>query len=511
MKDMLKVLFTTDIPIYSTNSYFICGSSYLQFGSQQLNSNGSRTTITISGVGNYPGFIQNGTSGSAGYSNISIYNLIINSSASSLLGSSGWLCQTNYGRAAINNIIANCSSNGEVSSHGGGIAGAYTCADNATLTIQGCSSTGSIFLSAGGIVGETCAIGPGDILTIERCWSSGAIDINSGGITGNSCGINGGVISCANCYSTGVIGNSSGGIFGVTNGSNGTATATNCYSLGYIGSGCGGIFGGNAGLAGGLATAINCYSSGAIQSSAGGIFGGGYVTTSANHCYTSGVMSSANGGIWADSNYIGPTNYAEGVNANIGWNDTNAAVTLTGAPSTSLYGTTWTTVNGINTPYVLSFMGYSPYSLSLTTTANYSLVAGNSTPSPVVSGYTYSIIAINNVPPIDNITINSSTGIITANASTSGGTYTIIVYSSINPYSITVYTLHVTSAPPVTQTIPTMCCMPDNKMNGLCYPTINDLTIGNNVSRDIARCTPHLPLPSYSFYYSFVNKNNFNK
>jgi len=456
---VLPILFRTSLTISNAIFYFICGSAYLQFGRTDRNDDGSRPTITVSGVTNYPGFIQNGTATANGYSNTSIYNLIINSSASTLLTRGGWLGQAYYGKSASINTITNCSSNGAISSYSGGITGSYTCTGgNAALEIIGCGSTGAMTSYAGGIVGANCATygdqptSIRDTLTIQRCWSAGVITNNSGGITGYFCGTNGGVIVCRNCYSTGAITDNSGGIIGSTNGYNaGFVTVLNAYSRGTIGVNCGGIYGINAAQGNGVATTINCYSSGTINSTAGGIYGVGYnvQNVNANSCYTSGTMTSANGGIYAGSPLIGFGNYAEGVNANTGWQDVNAGRTLQGAkwpfpgPVPAYFTFTWRQPNGLNTPYVLTTMGYTPYVQPLTTTESSIVIAGQSSRVAFVPGYTYSILAINNESPLPGFTINATTGSITTSTSVAADDYIITVYSSNDSYSITSYTLTV--------------------------------------------------------------------
>jgi hypothetical protein len=448
----LPIIFKTDLTIYSSTFYFICNSQLLQFGSKTRNVNGSRATITVSGVTNYPGFIQNGTATTNGYNSTSIYNLIINSSSSTLLAYGGWLCQAYFGKTVYLNQVVNCSSNGTISSYSGGIVGAYAGSgeNDAVLTIEGCSSTGNILSYGGGIAGASSASGSLGNLTITRCWSSGTINDYSGGITGYDCSSNKGTLKIVNCYSIGAINNYSGGILGSTSGNGGTIYISNSYSRGSIGIYSGGIVGNNAGQGTSKVSINNCYSSGTIATTAGGIVANNYTLENVpvTYCYTSGTMTSPNGGIWAGIPLIGDTNYAEGVNQNLGWQDVHARTTLQGAPPSDSgvisYNYYWCQPNGLNTPYALSTMGYTPYSLVLTTNATSSIIAGQSTPAAVIPGYTYSFFAINNAPPLPGFTINSSTGAITVSNSVAEGYYNIIVYS-INglSYSITTYILRI--------------------------------------------------------------------
>ena len=177
---ILYIFFKTNLTITTSNFYFICNSALLQFGSQDRNADGSRATITVSSVADYPGFIQNGTATTNGYGTISIYNIIINSSASTLatggLIGSGWLGQSYYCKSATDNKIVNCASNGTIAANCGGIVGSNACTGgNATLEITGCSSTGTITSYAGGMVGRNCSANPSDSLTIQNWWKSGAI------------------------------------------------------------------------------------------------------------------------------------------------------------------------------------------------------------------------------------------------------------------------------------------------------------------------------------------------
>ena len=494
----LPVIFNTNCVLSGgTSNYFNCASQRLQFGSQTLNSNGTVTVFTINGITNYLGLINNLNSGTGtGYPNISIYNIqVVASNGSTLASGGGWIGQTTFANSASNNLIVNCSSTGTITGTSGGILGQSSGYNSATITIRGCYSTGDIGSSGGGIVGQSCAVNSG-VINIDRCWSSGSIGTNAGGMTGNSCGIQGGSINATNCYSTGTIGINAGGIFGITNGySTGTpstASATNCYSTGNINSG-GGIFGANAGTGGfGQAIATNCYSTGNITNG-GGIYGTTAATTTiATRCYTSGAVS-PNGGIWissSSSTFSGSTNnYAEGNNSSSGWNDTNARSVLTGLPGTYQYGTTWSKSSAtINTPFILTNSGYSPYSLVLSNAVSASLTGGDPTSTAIVPGYTHTLL--NSADPAISpyFTVNSSTGAITTSTSTPTGTYTLYIYSISNPYSITVYTLSVTQyvAPAVTTTTVVSCCQIPLDLKNTDYEQRNKIIGGNVVIAETA-------------------------
>jgi hypothetical protein len=489
------LVFVTDLTLTNANQYFISGSSHIQFGSTTVNTNGTRPMVYIDNITNYLGFIQNGSSGSNGYNNISIYNLDIRSNSSSLAMEGGWLGQSYFSKGAINNYIYNCTSNGDIDDSCGGIIGSNSANDSGNLTICGCTSSGSMFYG-GGIVGSSSA-NNGTIL-VDRCSSTGFINY-SGGIYSNGCGTNSGSATATNCYSTGAM-NAGGGIFGSTAGLGGSAIATNCYSTGNMDAGSGGIYCVDAGKNSGTAIATNCYSTGNMITSCGGIYTGSiisYGNVLAYNCYTSGLITGINsGGIWAGSSsdtLQGSNNYAESNHSSSGWNSTNANLRLTGVPTSSNYGTTWSSLS-VNTPYILSNSGYTPYSTSLINTISSSVIVGNSTSAAIVPGYTYSILAINNSNPslYPFITINNSTGSINISSDTPINTYTIIIYSTKNPYSITIYLLTTGN------NIDIQCCALPLNLNNIQYNTRNQIITGNTLLGETNRRSPY---PSYSFLY----------
>ena len=138
---------TSDITI-TTNNYFVFGQDGITF-------DGQGHTITIESTTN--GLFRNGT-GSNAYSNITIKNVRINVSPDSffLSGNNGWLCQQYFGNnnddnTNTNNIIENCSSNGNINSGwSGGIVGRYS----KDVRVIGCFYSGIISGSnCGGIIG----------------------------------------------------------------------------------------------------------------------------------------------------------------------------------------------------------------------------------------------------------------------------------------------------------------------------------------------------------------------
>lgn len=496
----LTIIFDDITLTGGTNRYFTCSSNYITFGSNTLRNDGSRPVITISNIINYPGLIKNNV---PGYSYITIQNIIVDGTTSTLANYAGWIAQSSFGTGATDIVIQNCSSMGNILNSGGGIAGYATVGTNSSpIQIIGCSSTGDIQQYGGGIVGGRCRNS-----TIERCYSTGSIGSDAGGIAGVEFGTGSNTIcNIVNCYNTGTTIDGGGGIVGLIAGYNntsGSVNITNCYSTGNIINNGGGIVARNAYP---KVNVQNCYTTGPISDGAGGIYGANAETeATANHCYTSGISSGTGGGIFAgssDDNRSGSSNnYSEeNQGGSGGWVTSHANMALTGIPISSDYGNVWSRPDGFGQPYKLSNSGYSPYSLSLVDTATYSIVAGTggSTSAPVVPGYTnFVILQINNQPKsaYPYIDINSSTGVITTDSATPAGDYIIIIYSSKNPYSVTEYTLHVTAAPTPAPTIELIsCCDRPLYLKGADNTTRAQIKSGNV----LIGATTKAPYPSYS-------------
>lgn len=432
---LLKVIFDTDITI-GNNWYIICGTSNIQFGSTSLKQiDGTRPIIAIYSVSNYSGFIQNGTSGTNGNSNIYVYNIEIygtNSQMDSGASTGGWVGQGYFGRGASNNYIVNCASQGPIVTGGGGIIGAYAGSSSGSLYIIGCSSSGDGGDYSGGIVGQYAGQNNGNV-TCQYCWSTGDIYLSGGGIFGYSAGDSSGTTSAINCYSTGIIGVSpplqppigqyAGGIFGRY----AVGTATNCYSQGQVQDpDAGGIFGADADAS---AIPTNCYSSGTLATAANGIYGSNPADDNPIHCYVANGSGS--------------------------WSDLNANNNLTGTPN-PVVGNTWVST-GTNTPYILRNMGYTPYTIvNITTSPAPNLkMTYSQTVSPGLSSFpgvrqnlNYAILSGGH----PSITIATDTGIISTTSSTPGGTYNIVVKND-GSYNITTFALTVSSPPTATSDI----------------------------------------------------------
>jgi len=479
---VLTIEFITDITIDATiggnNGYLVCSSENIQIGSRVLKPDGTRPIITINGITNYPGFIQNGTGGgggTSGYNNIFVMNLEIRAvGATDLVNGGGWVGQGHFGNntTASSNIFINCHSTGIVSNNSGGIVGHYS----GPIKCVSCSSSGLIHEFGGGIIGSNSPSTAGQ-LRCESCWTTGSIGHASGGITGRSTG----AAVITNCYSSGTISENAGGISGHETGTNGgggggnTYTVSECYSTGTINDLGGGIIGSDSGAV----TINNCYSIGAILATGGGILGRVPGSNSTNksitNCYTTGTTQHAHSYIVAaytnvntnltvnSGTIILANNYSEAANASSGWTNARANTVLTGVPASSNVpvGVKWVYA-GNNTPYELYMMGHTPYPRTVVNGASTSpaivrlfassAAAGTSTAAALITtSRSYSILQIarngggGGVGSYPTITMNPTTGAITTTRETALGTYTITLRNS-GSYHITEYELTVTEA-----------------------------------------------------------------
>jgi fibronectin-binding autotransporter adhesin len=233
-----------------SSKYFICGSDYITF-------DGKLNNVTIINGNNYPGLIQNGEDNSSGYSNITLKNINLNISSSTLGDGAGWICQRYFGRGSSNNKIESCSNAGDINpGGGGGICGMAVAYESGHCEITDCYNTGEVTSNdSGGICGYGSASSGTCIIT--NCYNTGIVSGSSaGGICGGSVGGNGNCI-ITNCYNTGnVSGASSGGICGPSAGGNGKCIITNCYNTGIVNNAY--VAAGICGY-GSICTLTNCY------------------------------------------------------------------------------------------------------------------------------------------------------------------------------------------------------------------------------------------------------------
>jgi hypothetical protein len=451
---------TLDAEIGDILGYFICKSGSIQFGSRTLMPDGSRPIITFDGVENYLGLIENGNSGSDAYNNVHIMNLEIRAAGGSTVANeAGWFGQYYFGKGTTtaSNIIMNCHSTGSIREYGGGIIGRYA----GPLKLSHCSSSGSVGQYGGGIVGSHSP--SSGVLHCESCWSSGTIGEHGGGITG----IFTGIATIVNCYSTGSIGTHAGGIAGSSSGgNNGTNmfTLSQCYSTGAIGEYGGGIIGQRSGDL----HVSNSYSIGYINANAGGILGnlaGNTTNKTVSSCYVAGAMHETGGYImpgYADLTgsvtVVGgvvtlTNNFAEASISSSGWNTSRANNVLTGVPASASepIGVKWV-YTGLNTPYEILVMGFTPYTHIVVAGSppamvkhfSSTVVAGISTAPALISGRSYSILRITGGNGTYSlISVNGTTGSIQTSRATVPGVYTVMIRNN-GSYHITTYTLTVT-------------------------------------------------------------------
>lgn len=434
----LIINFVTNIEIINASYYFFCMSDRIQFGRKLLN---NRPTITVSGVTDYPGLVQNFSG-----DNVSICNLNLTTNAGSKLATNGgWFGQANFGTGASNNYIVNCHSSGVIDGNFcGGIVGTGVASSAGRMVIRGCSSSGTISgTGSGGITADRVGLDRGTV-TIESCWSSGDITgANAGGIVGYKSGENAGNIGIGFCYSTGLIGGlGAGGIVGGNIGFNALSVrVVACYTNGGItGANAGGICGaievsGTDNIVGSL---LNLYTTGLIHGdvNAGGIVGrvvntgSGTVIVPPFRCYTSGANVGANGFIVGGSPNVPYGCYAESANGGAGWMTSHANTVLEYMPASEPgAGEVWVST-GVNVPYELFSMGYTPYTTQVID-ATWNLVRvyrttvrpGASTIPAVIPGTMFSILGGGR----DTIQIDADTGKVSTTNATPVGTYNVIV------------------------------------------------------------------------------------
>jgi hypothetical protein len=460
---LLTIEFITDITLDGTvaegaNCYFICGSSGIQFGSRTLKPDGTRPVITIHGIIDYPGLIQNGNSiGSGnGIGDIYIMNLEIRASGGSTLADGGgWIGQAYFGKgaAASNNIILNCHSTGNTGVGCGGIIGQYA----GPVKCVSCSSSGVIGQAGGGIIGANSPSTAG-ALSCESCWSTGVIGTYGGGITGQSTG----AATIANCYSTGNMNQNAGGISGRYSGSSSGHAISDCYSRGTIGDYGGGIIGSECGIV----AITNCYSVGAIPNDAGGILGnlqGNNTDKIVSNCYVTGATTHVLFGyiIPGYSNLTGNIGVVDGIvyltnnAASTGWTDASANTALTGFPASAAIGAKWVYA-GVNTPYEIYAMGYTPYARTVVAGTPPAMVrsfatsvvsgdAQTAAPGLITGGSrVYALYRVADGVPASygGIGVNNVTGIIATSRATTPGVYTLTIRNS-GSYHFTIVTLTV--------------------------------------------------------------------
>jgi len=95
---------TTNQVVTASSQYFIVGSAYVTI-------DGGNNTIFIGNVTNYAGLVRNGNATLNSYSNVTVQNIVIDASTSTLANdpSNGWIAQRYFKKGATNNYVINCS------------------------------------------------------------------------------------------------------------------------------------------------------------------------------------------------------------------------------------------------------------------------------------------------------------------------------------------------------------------------------------------------------------------
>jgi Domain of unknown function (DUF4347) len=311
--NMLVVTFLTDITIRNVNNYFIIGSNYVTI-------DGGNKTVDVSGVTNYQGLIQNGTTLVNGFSNITVTNINTKITGTTTLASqAGYICQSYFCKGSFGtNTIMNCTNSGPVSgNYTGGITGyrgAYLSVG--TNKITNCSNNGNVIgQSAGGIAGFYFAESTtaGSTNTISNCTNSGPVSgPNAAGIAGSYFAISSsGTNKISDCSNNGIIsGPGAGGIAGYNFAQSTTAGSTNtierCLNTRDVsGNSSGGIAGPTCfRFSAGTNTISNCSNNGNISGqAAGGISGEQFAqsttagsTNTIERCSNSGNISGPSAG-----------------------------------------------------------------------------------------------------------------------------------------------------------------------------------------------------------------------
>jgi len=297
----------------------------------------SNTNIVFNGNGYVITAVNNRTWPGLFPCDVSVNNLVMDSSGSSLNESAGpgWFF---IGR--IGGTATNCQNKGPI---GGGCGGIFGIRSSGTAIR--CYNSGTIGAAGGGIFGVTSSG------TATNCYNTGTIDISAGGIFGG--GSNG---TAANCYNTGVIGESGGGIYGFRCN---LGMVENCYNTGDIGPSAGGIMGADST---GNSTITNCYNTGSIGVDGGGIIGARANGTVTN-CYNAGAIGGAGLIVGANSNTISVKS-----GSTSGWLDDRAIQFLTDFPSSIPgSGTIWISLTA-GQPFVLTNNPPPPTTMAPTTT-----------------------------------------------------------------------------------------------------------------------------------------------
>jgi hypothetical protein len=414
---------------FITAFYFLSTSQYFIIGGNNITIDANNIPCYVYNCTNYNGLIQNGTSTTNGYSNITIQNFNIQTSGSTINSNGSWLCQTYFGRNASNITVKYCyNATGDsiTATNSSSLFGSYC----SNMNVYYCYNTGSITVSSvnlsntGGLFGPYCSN-----INAYYCYNTGKIGNGGsqqymGGLFGSYCNN----INAYYCYNTGTMSSSSyiSGMFGsycyninayycyCASSSNSTdtlliqnysgglfnyyCTNINAYYC-YFNNLTGGLptdSGGIIGYYGCSGNLYNCYSYGFGQSgiNSGSLCGRYSSATATNCCYNGSA------GTNSLNNCIGFSN---------NWNDSTASSILstglspnTVPSSSSKYGTIWYSriSYGNNNPYLLT-----GYQIPLITSITPSTGLNGQVNSVAITGYNL----INSTYPISLISFGDTT------------------------------------------------------------------------------------------------------
>ena len=364
------VSFASNLTLNSANNCFYVGSQYVTI-------DGMGYTVTFSAA-SYPGLVQNGTNSAAGYSNVTVRNIVIAAGSTSLAAGSGWIGQQYFG-AGLNSsttcsnvIITRCINNSPLSISGtAGITGQYGGAKWGNLTISNCINNGNCSANDSFGITSSAPGGNNGYCLITNCINNGSLGVlggvNTSGFAGNAAAVqdsgftSGGQCVIENCINNGNVAAGNAGFFGNAPGylNNGAATIVSCWIK-------------------------NCYSVGSCAG--GGIYFNiaGTITTRMliDNCFlTRGANFTGSRPNVVVTNSLSTSNT---------WTDSSANTILTGTNGTVWYDMDTTSVT---TPYVLSSITIpsAPTNLSLTQINNIYTLTFNNSNGPGISNYKYSL------------------------------------------------------------------------------------------------------------------------
>ena len=203
----VAVTLASNFTLTAADQYFIIGGTDAKL-------NGNYYTVTVQNVANYPGLVENGSTGGASEAenqgkNCTVEKIkLVSSGGSTLENAGGFIGQQYFSRGCTSTISECSSSGGNITKESGGISGKNSACLDGVLTIDKCFSTCTIGaalseIDAGGIVGALAANVRGRV-RVQYCFTTKtAIAIDTAGIFGRSCSKNSGTCELLNSFTIG--------------------------------------------------------------------------------------------------------------------------------------------------------------------------------------------------------------------------------------------------------------------------------------------------------------------